>query len=293
MIQDLLPRYYEARGENPRYEVLRSIVINGHEVAWMKYEGTVDYDLMKQGREGKPYSGYELQCECDFKEGVGWETRGDGTKYNLDGPQKCLYRELATHLRHLELRQEYISRFPFWGGPIILSDHIPSGNALALWNHVPEIIFDLIEKVKVGEFIGEDGNGASFWGGYLYVQTVTKITDRTEGEIWEVVKKLVEEKKISLEGAVIQPYREPPSPTWEESFRIEDDGWVGIASLPAHSKMEQKWQLDVMKPDGTPAHPSVVGPHLTHTPIFGPDVDDVASAEEELKKLICAAKAGN
>ncbi len=288
MIANHLTRYYEANGKNPTYEIVRSIVIDGHEVAWMKYDGTIENDIMGEGHEGEPYFGHQLYCECYFTENVGWMIVENDKVCGIYGHEKCIYRSMAMHMRCLELREEYLKRFDMEGSEFFLLDH------------VPEIIFDLIEKAKAGEFIGEDGGGAACYGGFFYVQTIGEIIGReiSAGEnislndqfaIWKIVRKLIDKKKIDLLGAIVQPYREPSPPTWAESFRVEDEGWIGIASLPTHSKMEQKWKLEVMRPDGTSVGPAYKLP-LLHDSMFGPDVDDCMSAEEQLKSLIDIAK---
>lgn len=273
MIQDLLPAYHEAHGMNPLYRPIRSIVIDGHEVCWMEFFGKVAYDITGRGREGEPYTGRMLYCECNFTEGVGWKKDGDKV-YSLLGPEKCLCRKAALYLRHLELRQEYLKRF-----------NGTEGDYFTLRQHVPEIMLDLIEKVKAGEFI-EDGGGAGFWGGYFYLQTVAKITDQFLGNLWEDVRRLVEEKKIGLEGAVITPYREPPPDLWAEALRIEVSGWVGIASVPGHRHMARECKLEVQKPDGTAAYEHIEGLPLLHEIVFGIDEEDLFRMEEKLVELI-------
>src|SRR3972149_11890212 len=164
LISDLLPSYYEAYGENPRYETVRSIMIDGHEVAWAKYEGTVAYDITGEGKEGQPCSGHELVCACKFTEGVGWRMEDDGRPVGLMAGDKCLPKEAAVYLRQLELREEKKAREMF--GRI----GIPGKE------EVEAIMFDLMEKAKAEEFL-EATSGASFWGGYYYLQTVAEITE--------------------------------------------------------------------------------------------------------------------
>ncbi len=288
MIKDLLPRFYEAHGMDPTYTTLRSIFIDGHEVAWMRVGGTIQNDYTGRGREGKPYTGHELCCECDFTENVGWKTEGD-TVFGLLGPNKCIYRDAAEYLRHLEIRQEYLKKFK--------DAH---GDRYFLQEKIPEIIFDLIRRVKAGEFV-EDGGGAASYGGYFYVQTIASILGCAiaEGEnfilhdpftIWQKVRELVEDKKIDLEGAIIQLYRKPKSPAWKELLKIKDAGWTGVASLPAHSKMKCEWKLELWRPDGCPVDTEISGLALIHDPTFGPDTEDVARVEEALRKLIDEAK---
>lgn len=273
MIANRFSKYYKVHGTNPTYTAIRIITVDGHYVAWMEFNGTVIQDITGRGQEGKPYTGRALYCECDFTENVGWKIE-DGKIYTLDGPRKCLYRKAALHLRHLELRQEYLKYFK-----------IAEGDSFALHRKVKEIILDLIEKAKAGEFI-EDGSGAAFWGGYLYLQTVAAISDQFIGHLWEDVHQLVAEKKIGLEGAVIQAYSKPPPPKWEEFLKIEDKGWIGIASLPGHRQMAREWKLEVLKPNGTPAYQHICGLSLMYDPVFGPDIEDIARAKKELLRLI-------
>ena len=104
MIKDFLPEYYEAHGKNPYYNSLRSIVIDGHEIAWMEFKGTRN--------DKSNYTGRLLYCECDFTKGVGWNIE-KGKVFSIHRGEKCLKRKTAIHLRHLELQKEYGS-FKNW-----------------------------------------------------------------------------------------------------------------------------------------------------------------------------------
>lgn len=300
MIKDLLSAYYKAFGTDPSHEIVQSMVIDGHEVAWMKYTGTVVCDITGRGREGETYEGYGLYCECDFTKGVGWDINEDGKPRKILGSKEadhpcaenCVPRQEAVRLRLLELREEYKQHFS------------PS-----LEKHIPEIIMNLIEKAKADEFI-EDGNGAEFWGGYFYLQTVASIvgdikkipmkganfelTIEQPGKyVWEAVEQLQKEKKIMLEGMIVQSYREPPPPAWEECFRIEDDdGWIGIALLPQHHRMKSEWKFEILRPDGYMVYQDLPMPTLPlmYPFDFGPDLGDVAPAEDKIKELIEEAK---
>ena len=264
MIKDLLPAYYVAHGSDPQYSSLRSIVIDSHEVAWMEFKGKTE--------DGKPYDGCSLYCECNFKEGVGWQKEDDKV-CSLDGPRNCLFRKTAVHLRRLELQQEYLKRF--------------GGDTFFLIQHIPEIVADLIQKAKAGEFL-EDGNGAAFWGGYFYLQTLAEIVDLPMSEIWKEAGRLVKNKKINLEGAVVQDYQDPPLSEWDEVLEGEFDDWVGIASLPRHRTMPREWKLEVKNPAGKLVRTKKLS--LIHDPVFGPDVSDVARAKAKLLELIRSAK---
>ncbi|MDE2001365.1 MAG: hypothetical protein KGI60_02225 [Patescibacteria group bacterium] len=218
-----------------------------------------------------------LKCECQFTRGLGWDVEAGGKPYGIAGKaDDCSKRKEMVRLRLLELRNEYLKRFG------------AERNSAVLRDHIPEIVDDLKERIRHGEFL-EDGNGASFWGGYFYLQTLAEIVDPTMN-YWQVGDALVAAKKISLEGAVVRDYHEPPPAEWEECFRMEKHGWIGIASLPAHSEMLRAWKLDVVKPNGRPAFKKSVALQLSYGPTFGPDVSDVQCAKQKLLELIRKAK---
>lgn len=271
MIADLLPRYYEFYENNLRYDVIRSVMIEGHEVAWMSYVGTIQYDISGRGLEGTPFIGRVLMCECDFTEIVGWYIKDD-RRFTTDAARKCLKRTVALEQRHLELREEYEARF---GKGL---DSLPSAK-------VAQVVLDLVDKAIAGEWL-ENGSGAAFYGGHFYFQTVASILDMPMAEVAETIYKMVARHEIKLDGAVVKSYSPPPPAEWEDCFTVELDGWTGKALLPAHSEMPQEWQFELLDPEGK----KVVfnDPHLrlVHTPIFGPDVDDVAAAEHKLLSLI-------
>ncbi|MBM3261783.1 hypothetical protein FJY93_05245 [Candidatus Kaiserbacteria bacterium] len=277
MIKDLLPHYYAAHGMNPTFKNVRSIIIDGHEVAWMEYRGTVTYDITGEGRAGQPYLGRKLYCECHFTEGVGWEKDATHGVVGLMGPDCCVRRKTAMHLRRLELQSKYLTRF----AP-------GSSDPYSLVEYSKNIVLDLIERAKAGEFIGETGEGASFWGGYFYFQTVESIMGGYFDP--EVIPSLMSEKIISLNGGIVSPYREPLPPQWHEYLSIEDGQFRGRASLPTHEDMPQTWLLEVFMGDRllTGKHPHELP--LTHSRYFGPDTSDVAHAETYLRRLIADAK---
>ena len=279
LISELLPRYYEAHGEDPHHETIRSIMIDDHEVAWMEYTGTVKWDITGQGREGQEYSGRELYCACKFTEGIGWRVEDDGQVVNLMGPDKCLSKQAATYLRQLELRREYSER------------GMLENLAMPLEEETAAIMFDLMEKAKAGEFLGESGSGASFYGGYYYLQTVASIMNVPMGSMWDIAYRLANEKKISLDGAVVQPYREPNPPVWgEPEYTYELDGWMVSAALPTHDQMAQEWKFEVTKPDGEKLEIEIPGESLLHRPTFGPDASDIARAQERMAAIVAQVR---
>lgn len=194
---ELLPRYYEAYGTNPTYEVEQSMPVDGHDVAWMRYQGEVVYDMTGKGQEGTAYTGCALYCACKFTEGVGWRIdETNGTPVGLIGGDECAKKEQAVHLRHLELRREYQEK----GLLARPSENNPEA--------LQAIMLDLIAKREAGEFL-EGSSGAEFWGGHYYLQTVGEITGLAMKHIWPAVDQLRAEKRIRLEGMVVQTYREP------------------------------------------------------------------------------------
>lgn len=250
-IAELLPRYYETHGDGLRYEVVRSIPIDGHEVAWVK-------------QVSDNYEVYELECVCKFAEGQGGE---------------CLPREVAVHLRQQELRQEYIEKFSNHENQLFNDEY-------SLRECIPEVILDLIKKDKANEFISEQGNGAHFWGGHFYLQTVQEITGADWDEIWSAVTQMQLNKQIQLEGMLVQEYTLSSEPQWDEYCRFTYEDYTGVALLPAHSQMDQNWQITILAPNGCIISEGINGPHLSRNPDFGPDVADVAEVEALIQKII-------
>lgn len=278
-IDELLLRYYEAHGDNVRYEVIRSLPIDGHEVAWTKHIVDVVTSISNDETIVREVSGHELKCVCDFTEGVGWGVDDSGRVYSrYQAKGSCLPKETAIHLRRLELRREYLDKFPI--------DSIPMGDEYDLWDKVPEIILDLIKKGKAGEWLSEGSSGAHDWGGYFYLQTVQEITGIPYDQLWNHVHKMYADKQIQLEGMVVQEYTEPPEPTWEEYLRFDYEGYTGIGKLPTHSRMPQHWEIVILAQNGRTIAEGIEGPVLTHSPDFGVDVEDVANIEAAIMVVI-------
>lgn len=266
MLEDLLQAYQE-NGSNRqgRYEILRTINIDGHEVAYMEYSIPVTGDRLITSLN-KRISQRVLMCECNFTEGVGWKRSEDGVTYDYT-QCKCMKRSVALHLRHMELREEYVQRFL-----------VGQYDSYRLATHLREITLDLVEKGKNGEWL-EENAAASAFGGYFYIQTLASITGLFMGHLWEHIDPLLQEHLIGLDGSIITPYVAPPPPSWEEYVRLEQDGWVGIAKLPGHRQMAQEWKYEILNPEGKEAL-RIPGTRLFHNPVFGPDVEDVDRAKE-------------
>jgi hypothetical protein len=68
-----------------------------------------------------------------------------------------------------------------------------------------------------------------------------------------------------------------------EWSRFELDGYTFIASLPDKYVDEQVFTICVMRGDATIRSETIP---LIHEPIFGPDVDDVASLNGRVEEII-------
>lgn len=278
MIKDHLERYYEASNRHDEHVILRSVMIDGHEVAWVELR---DPEPLPEGH--RPFR--QQRCECDYIEGVGWCILEGGQFATIGGQEPCIHTETALHLRHLELRQEYARTFDRCNVDGLTEEQVLTARlGLSSPEVLRHIILDLVAKAKAGEWL-EQGTGAVDWGGYYYVQTVQAITNAPWKTVWEVIGVLETESKISLQGSIVCDYREPEVPGWEEYSRIEVDGWLGIIWIPAHDDMESEWKLEVFRPNRSRACDPEHLPML-YAPTFGPDVSDVAAAEERLLALI-------
>lgn len=260
MIKDLLPEYLKAKNSDEEYSIIRSFIINRHEVAWVEVRGSI---------RGRSYKGRGLFCECNFTKDKGWEVK-DGQFFDNSYYGKCQVRKQVVTQRHAELQKEYLDRFK------------AGKDVSALKTHVGEIVFDLKEKKKNGEFI-EDGNGALFWGGYFYLQTLSAIIGRDMRETWQIANDLVADKKIRLEGAVVQDYTPPEKPSWVEHGEIKKGDVTGKAYLPGNRDMKSEWKLVAKKKNQKPLIKMIP---LGFDPVFGPDVSDVQRAEKALMELI-------
>ncbi|MBI5140449.1 MAG: hypothetical protein HZA94_03335 [Candidatus Vogelbacteria bacterium] len=265
VIKTFLSRYYKAHGTDVTFMIIKSIVIKRHEVAWMEYKGTV----LCGEKRGESFVGRALYCECHFKEGVGWKRDKKYGVVSLGDKEKCRERMRVICLRHEELKREYKRRF---------------GCCPSLKDHVSEIILDLIEKVKAEEFV-EGSDGASFYGGYFYLQTVANIIGLSMGNIWAIAKRMADDKQISLEGAVVIPYRKPPRAKWNEVFRIKGQGWTGVAYAPDNSQMKKFWKFKILAPDGKVFRHNIPNLPIIHSLAFGVDVEDLDSARRAIRKF--------
>lgn len=274
LISDGIERYYEAYGTNPIYETVSSSVIEGHEVAWMKYTGTIVQDIMELGREGQSYEGYCFKCACNFNEGVGWFFDEEyGAPVSTDADRDCEARAIASKSRQEELKNEYLMR-----GYLDKLEEDEIGT-------IKTIILDLIEKSTNNEFL-ETYTGASFWGGHYYLQLVESVTGIDMYKLYQITDQLEKEKVISMNGAVICEYHEPSPPRWEPFGTLESSGWKVTICMPTHEKMNQTWKFEVYNPDGELIELDIPELPMMYAPIFGPDADDVANAEQTAQQIL-------
>src|ERR1039458_5903711 len=77
-----------------KYKAERSMKIDGHEVAWMRYKGT---DI-----NGKEYSGHELMCEHSFQ----FDKKETKFIAKTGDDRNCRYLAAARMLRYAEVLEE-------------------------------------------------------------------------------------------------------------------------------------------------------------------------------------------
>lgn len=190
-IETLLPVYQKATGDTAKYVALRTIIIDGHEVAWMEYS-----DGLKIGPVRL------LLCECHFTPGVGYEIGSDGRAMFLSEQENCIHMQTAVYLRHLELHKEYEKRYE----DPTFSDLDASDNNIA------EIILDLIKKAETGELIGrhemaEQWNGKMFQVVPINLQTIADIIGVRFRLVRKVAGVMSAAKKITLtDGVTVWSY---------------------------------------------------------------------------------------
>lgn len=274
LIAESIDRYYEAHNTNLRYEIVRSELVEGHEVAWMKYTDHIKRDMVSAESEEEHFEGYCLQCACHFTEGVGWFYDSKyGGPVGTDADRNCEAKKEVQNMRNEELKEEYTERQ--------MLDSLAEDETQTVKN----IMLDLIEKNKKGEFL-ESYSGASFWGGHYYLQLVESITGLGMAELYDIARQLEAEKIITLNGAVVCTYREPLPPKWEYYGQIESEGWKVRVSMPTHEKMAQTWKFEVANPEGDIVDLGLPELQMMYSPIFGPDAGDVVRAQEAAQKIL-------
>lgn len=272
-LAELLPRY---NAYHPNWEGTPATMytIDDHEMAMMDFVAT-------DGGDAK-YS--KFVCACDLTEDVGWGLHEKWGVVSYGKPDECEYRKRAVAELVTELHTEYTEQF---------SDVIENEGHIGF---VREVMKAMIAKDNANEFVGEVNNGAHFWGGHFYMQTLAKVVhgtadDRTLSRedwknMWLAMDTMMVNKQVQLEGMVIQDYYEPPEAEWMEYGKFDYEGHTATIGMPAHMHMDAKWQVTIAREDGTVVAEKIAGPSLMHEPVFGPDAEDVANVEYFIRQLI-------
>lgn len=259
MIADLLPAYQRNRQDNYSYATIKSSVIDGHEVAWMK--------VVRQGDSGPEDAllSNSLYCECDFK----ISDRGE--------PSRCRYRSAVVHLWQLALRDEYIQRYA----------HEGRGSHQSLIDHFKDIVLDLMQKRLNGEFVDGFSSGLWIYGGLFYRQSLEVITGLDDRfYIHPLVQEMERDKQLLMDGAVVLPYRQyTPSSELKEEI-VTPDGWTGqLYFYTCWSEgLLYRWRFQVIRPDGS----EVFDPTPTEVPDL--EWDDTDEMMIILREHIIQAK---
>lgn len=295
MIIDLLPRYYAEYESNLRYTTIRSVIVDGHEVAWMEYAGHVEVE----GREDETFVGRTLHCECEFTHNVGWYLK-DGHRFTTDAKRTCKYKRVAMILRQRELEEELVDH----GGYARLRDRCLTDRAGVVAD-AKVLLLALADKGRAGEWVGEDGNGASFYGGFYYLQTAAEIMDEMPMDVmWDAANELVAEGRIYIEGAIICDPREivPPGEDGlgqhmpvgdvagvvEDGFRIK--AWQPRYSYSPREFVVRAWPVGDGE-EGAPIAERRV--EMSYDNRWGIDVADMGELEAATDELLSELRRGD
>lgn len=201
-----------------------------------------------------------LLCACDFH----YEVTKDGSHLHYIDTFRCKRKEAWMTKRQREVGGEYIAKG--------ITD--------------PETIFlDLFRRVSAGEWVGQRQ------GCVLYLQEAAAIAGVGSGVFagWGVGLALVAAKKISLNGAIMIPYREPPEEIPDHK-RTPMTGKQEEGELVWSAKLDDRFLCEVQRLRGNADRGvlcifdgvhgdrllgwSIVG--LSYGAAFGPDAEDVA-----------------
>jgi hypothetical protein len=250
--------------------ILDSMDVNGHEVAWMQF-ASFSGNTREDDEEGlgspETYLGHGLYCACDFLEGVGWHLdEANSMAFMHDETDNCPCKRIALNRRHAELCNEYLDRGILRPkGPVVSED-------------IETVIFDLMQKSLDHEFIELD-NGAHFWGGYFYLQTIESITGIPLEIILETADRMVEEKKITLSGTVVKSFN--ADKITRDYITVDKDDWYILAAL---NEEGLSWDVSLVDPDGEDVE-IAIDDAMEFLPPFavGPgDIDRIKGQLEEI-----------
>ncbi len=181
-----LATYNQATGSNLTFTPLWTYDSNGHWVAWMEMEyAPADSREASMGSGRSPRG---LFCACDFLEGQGWQRAADGSIRKLHGRDCCAHRQAAIYYRQLELRQAYLASYVDQDACLI--EVIPP-------SRVPDVVRDLLERSRNGEFIGEEDQLQT---GAFSLENLKVITNLKLRCVWERVQAMHE---VQLHGTAV------------------------------------------------------------------------------------------
>ncbi len=272
MIMQLVPAYVKATQSNHSYRVIRSFVVNGHEVAWVE----VTYFLNSDAAHNQPLQEYRVMCDCDFIEGIGWNIDGCGRIYTVHGrdANACETRPVVMEMRRQEL-QNHLER---------VADKPEDGDSKETVLYVVRAI-EVLATFAQHHVMIEAGTGAGFWGGYFYLQTVQQILDIEWPIIHTAMAVLYKREKLDLNGMVVIPYTTPPEPKWTTYDIVDIDKYSLKRCLPSHDRMPHAWKLSIYE---TSSNTLLQERQLQITqPLeWGVDIEDLAGSEAELKRML-------
>lgn len=272
MIVDLLSEFYGHAIPSVRYELLRSFMVEGHEVAWMKYIYTGGENPARN------HWAYALKCECDFTEGVGWMIDDKDQRVTIGKPLCPMIRRVRS-MRADELRVEYQIK------------HLGLHGTSDLHEHVGDIALDLLARSQAGEFIHAD---LLFnWAG-VAATLVSSITDVDVQEVFDVMEATRKENTgVVAVDLVGMTYAAAPVPAgWFVHREVDEGGWTVRALLPDdESNNLHAWRFQLIDPDRklvqAPTDPYIL---LEHPIDFGVDEEDEERADRHIEMLLRLAQ---
>ena len=198
MIADVLQETYTIDNVVPytignttqRYEILESVVIDGHEVAWMKcttyYPDNNDTSWPAAGLFD--FGTYEMLCECSF---------ADRDRV-LEPQRDCVYYQAAAYLRILQFRRGYEDRF--------LANAVEH-EVFGLGMFAQEIIMDLIERAEAHEWVIGAYPGSV--EGHILLLDAWKVIDDPSIDMWDLADSMVKAGLISRTDSYVYAYSNP------------------------------------------------------------------------------------
>lgn len=276
---ELYPPFLAGYGSDTAYIPVRTIIVDGHESYWLRFEGT--------RADESTYHGYNFECECSFTfdppQGEGW-IRHHARRM---ARKPCHWKAAARTLRLTEIAHQFYEELMELRG----TEFDPRNRIWLLtntWHPTFEYALlrcmELLRATMDGErFFLPDPAFGGFWGGYFYIQTIGEIADRHEPAIWDAARRMHADKLIKLDAAIVYDWSEPKV-RWGLLHTFELDGVVFTTELPDTSDTPHQWRITITaqgEPVPNPDDPEgyyYLG--LSHPVDFGVDVEDSARLQE-------------